>query len=100
MRGLDDYDKWVSLRLIPIVCKWIDENREAVIKELSGEQMDDIGAAVEAAYKIIEKSKWMEERLKEADKLDRDAISCNPIWRRQTNSFMGAEKLVKEKDKT
>ena len=95
LRGLDDFEKWVSLRLIPIVGKWIDENREEVIKDLTDEEMNDMGAAVEAAYKIIEKSTWMKERLKAAEKIDAETISLNPLWRKQTNNFITAEKDVK-----
>ena len=96
LRGIDDYEKWVSTRLLPIVCKWIDENRDAVTKDLSNEEMNDMGTAVEAAYNIIEKSEWMKERIKESEKIDIDSISFNPIWRRQTAAYIVAENIAKE----
>ena len=94
-RAIDDYEKWVSSRLLPIVCKWIDENRDAVTKDMSREEMDDMGAAVEAAYKIISKSEWMKDRMLEAERLVPEQLEFNPIWRRITAEYITVENSIK-----
>ena len=96
LRGLEAYERWVSDRLIPIVSKWIDEHREEVTRSMSDEEMNDMGAAVEAAYKLIEASEWMQERQKAAAEFNPDVAEINPLWRRKTEEYIRAELSVSQ----
>jgi len=98
LRGLTDYHRWVSERLIPIVCKWIDEHREDVTAKLTDAEMDDMGAGVEAAYNLIEQSEWMKERLAEAETFEAERDRINLSWQAKTTAFVRAEETVKSGD--
>jgi hypothetical protein len=97
LRGLAAYEQWVSERLIPIVSKWIDEHREEVTRSMSDEEMNDMGAAVEAAYALIAASEWMQERQKAAADFNPDVAEINPLWRRKTEEYINAERSVSQK---
>ena len=63
LRELSDYEDWIEHRLIPIVSKWIDENRERVIEGMSEEEMNDMGASIEKAYSLLVDDGYIDERI-------------------------------------
>ena len=97
VRALSDYDAWVSNRLIPIVSKWIEENREEVIKDMEPDQMNDMGEAVESAYKILKESGWVDEQ-DESNKAGfvEESFSANPFWKKKTDALIEAEDKINE----
>ena len=88
LRELGDYQLWVEERLIPIVSKWIDENRERVIDGMSQEQMNDMGAAVEKAYELLVKDGYIATiatAVEEGEHEDHHPIAQrNPLWQSET----------------
>ena len=94
LRALDDYETWVSTRLFPIACKWIDEHREQVIEGMTEDEMNDVGAAIESAYRVLADSDWMVERQKLSAQFDFERASVNPLWHRTTEAFVKGEQAV------
>jgi len=97
IRGLADYDNWVSQRLIPIALKWIDEHRDEVFQGLSEEDQDDMGAVIESAYRIIQRSPWMQERREASTTFNEDEATINPKWLRRTLATIHAEHDLRER---
>lgn len=91
LRGLTVYDDWVSQRLIPIASKWIEEHREEVIRQLTEEEMDDMGAGIEAAYNVLKESGWIRERQAAAATFSAERARVNPLWFAQTTALAEAE---------
>ena len=82
LRGLEAYNRWVSEKVLVIASKWIDENREQVTKDMTAEEMDDMGSAIDAAYRLLEASDWFEERQNARKNVPAD-FESNPLWRRK-----------------
>lgn len=91
LRGIDRYDTWVNERLLPIVGKWIDEHRDEIVPHLSEGEMDDMGAAVEAAYKLLVDQGWIDERRQEAESVQADESRHNQSWVARTRRMLDAE---------
>lgn len=84
LRELSDYHDWVEYRLLPIVGKWIEENRKRIIEGMSEDEMDDIGAAVERAYKLLEDDGYIEEITKASESEEPPMERRNPLWQAET----------------
>jgi hypothetical protein len=92
LRALSNYDIWVSDRLIPIVSKWIDENRDRVTDGMTEDEMNDMGAAIEKAYQIIKADGYIASRLEEGGKSKISTKNINPIWQETTKKYIEAER--------
>lgn len=84
LRELSDYQNWIDQRLIPIVSKWIDENRERVIENMSPDEMNDMGAAVEKAYNLLVKDGYIAERTAAVESEPHPIEQRNPLWQAET----------------
>ncbi len=95
LRATARYHEWVENRLMPIVCKWMDENRDKIKPSLSEEEQNDIGASVEAAYQMIADTDFWKDILSAGEKFDFEAAAddknINPIWRALTEKMYSAE---------
>lgn len=92
MRSLDRFESWVNDRLLIIASKWIDEHREEVTAGMSEADMNDMGVAIEAAYRMIEKSGWIAEREEDAETVEASEKTHNVTWVEQTAALVKAEK--------
>ena len=81
LKSFTQYNEWVEDRLMPIVGKWIEENRDRIIEGMSDEEMNDTGAAVEKAYSILVEDGYVEERKHAALDVEIPPENINPIWR-------------------
>ncbi len=95
LRAISDYEKWVGDRLMPIANKWIQENRERIIEGMSAEEMNDMGAAIEKAYQLIEEEGYIAERTSARESFDLDTAQINPLWKEKTKQFIECENKVK-----
>lgn len=104
MRALSDYHEWVEGRLMPIAAKWMAEHRSELLKMLNEKEMDDVGAAVEAGYKLVAGTEWWQKIQSQAK--DKDFMKQllkefvpNPIWQEATAQFKSAEDKIRAKFK-
>ena len=84
LRELSSYHDWVEHRLLPIACKWIEENRERVIEGMSDDEMDDMGAAIEKAYRLLEDDGYISRGTTAAVEVDHPMERRNPLWQAET----------------
>lgn len=83
LKNISKYNEWVEDRLMPIVGKWIEENRDRIIEGMSEEEMNDTGAAVEKAYSLLVEDGYVEEREQAALEVEILPENVNPIWRKE-----------------
>lgn len=84
LRAIGAYHSWVETRLLAIVSKWIDENRERVIEGMSAEEMNDFGAAVEKAYQLLVRDGFVAEREEAMKATALNEADINPLWQAET----------------
>lgn len=91
LRALSKYDDWVNEKLIPIACKWIDENRERVIDGMSSEEMNDMGAAIEKAYQLITEDGFIASSENAESVVGLNENNINPLWQKETEAQINQE---------
>jgi hypothetical protein len=100
LRGLMDYHRWVEARLIPIASKWMDEHREEILANTTEEAQSDVGASVEAAFKILKDTDWWRNFRRRAEGFNRQQAyeqgQANPVWVRMSKEFFQQENSVKQ----
>jgi hypothetical protein len=100
LRALSDYHEWVEGRLMPIVGMWMEEHKSEIKATLTSAEQDDIGASVEAAYKVVALSPWWQRISKNAKEPGfaeelRQRMTPNPVWQEATKAFFDAEQSIK-----
>ena len=84
LRAIGAYNTWVETRLLAIVSKWIDENRERVIDGMNDDEMNDFGAAVEKAYELLVADGFVAEREDAMKAAQIETKDINPLWQAET----------------
>ena len=85
VRELGDYQLGVEERSIPIASKWIEENRGRVIGDMSFEQMNDMGAAVEEGYRLFVEDGCIAEISTAVEQEEHHPVAQrNPLWQSET----------------
>lgn len=100
LRALSDYHNWVESRLMPVACAWMEEHKDEFKSSLDEEEQDDIGASIEAAYKVVARTEWWKKIEKHNNQSDIKKIlenmKPNPLWQRQSAEYFAAEERVRK----
>jgi len=101
LRALGDFHDWVEGKLFPIIGKYIEEHREEITQGMTEDEMNDMGAAIEAAFKHLQTTGWLtaqDQKFVEVDEQKMFAEGrANPLWYKETLAFFEAEEAVKNK---
>lgn len=88
LRSLASYVDWVDNKLLIIASKWIEEHREEVIDGMTEQEKNDIGAAIEKAFSVIEASGWYKAQVERGKSFNvEEALAqgrANPLWIKQS----------------
>jgi hypothetical protein len=105
IEALDAYNSWVCEVLMPIAFQWILEHKEAVYKNVTKDQEDDVGVVIASAFEIVKTMESYTKGLEKAQEFDKDIENgkldlntINPVWtsivknvREQTKSSFTAK---------
>ena len=85
MKALEDYERWVSQVVMPIVFQWIHENHKLVYDKIPKELWDDVGVVIARAFDLVKEMEAFKESremlAKMESKMPFDANAINPVWR-------------------
>ncbi|HCB0788255.1 TPA: hypothetical protein MYM71_005047 [Klebsiella variicola subsp. variicola] len=103
LRALSDYHHWVESRLMPIAAMWMEEHKDEFKHNLSQKERDDVGATIEAAYKVVAETEWWKKIKQNGSDIYKNdlfkSFTPNPIWQNITKEFFDKEQAVKSKFK-
>jgi len=103
VKSLDSYNLWICEVVMPIVFQWIEENHDAVYKDIPPGHHDDVGVVIAKAFSLVQErsyykkgldlSKQYEQQVKNRQ-FNHNAV--NPDWQRMSAALDKAKEAVKE----
>ncbi|PXL42654.1 hypothetical protein DMS25_02760 [Klebsiella variicola] len=82
---------------------WMEEHKDEFKHNLSQKERDDVGATIEAAYKVVAETEWWKKIKQNGSDIYKNdlfkSFTPNPIWQNITKEFFDKEQAVKSKFK-
>jgi hypothetical protein len=103
-KHLDAYNLWICEVVMPIAFQWIEDNKEAVYRDIPSAELDDVGVVIARAFDIVKKGSAYKRGQGTASRYQAalaggkfDPKSTNPVWQAMARDLAKGSDQVKSK---